>query len=393
MYGQVSLIDGQTTIAGILLQSTAPTQNDNAEVKTAQAAEETMSLILNAPKLTIVNSEIALQYEDLVLPIKINHFVLDETLARTEKQSTALALDLSIHQAKLHLTAKMNMFAGEGDITTTLDIQNFALSTIAPLLPTEIESLVGDISLKSEQIISITNDLSKVNLSALNFSLNEFNIISDKAQASILNKSINLTNIAIEIPINEPMIVSGNGQVKLENIVVANKTNNAQTVLSIKDVNIDEFSIVTNESLPEVFIPVILINQLITSQDSSTEFKPLAQFSQLVINNIQQGVSDSVEAMTKGAVNMENGIQSVNLSASAMQEINEATLLISEINQHISVTTQQQKIMSNIISEETVEVGELASVTLDGTQESLDINMELSHLSKQLKELIKKFKS
>jgi len=113
----------------------------------------------------------------------------------------------------------------------------------------------------------------------------------------------------------------------------------------------------------------------------------------LVINNIQQGVSDSVEAMTKGAVNMKNGIQSVNLSASAMQEINEATLLISEINQHISVTTQQQKIMSNIISEETVEVGELASVTLDGTQESLDINMELSHLSKQLKELIKKFKS
>jgi len=113
----------------------------------------------------------------------------------------------------------------------------------------------------------------------------------------------------------------------------------------------------------------------------------------LVINNIQQGVSDSVAAMTKGAVNMETGINSVDLSASAMQEINEATSLINETNQQISVTTQQQKKMSNCISEGTVEVGELASMTLAGTQKSLDLNIELNNLSLELKELINKFKN
>ena len=90
---------------------------------------------------------------------------------------------------------------------------------------------------------------------------------------------------------------------------------------------------------------------------------------------------------------MENGITSVNLSANAMHAINEATLLINETNQQISKTTQQQKNMSSSISGSTIEIGELATVTLNGTKRSQDLNLELNNLSQQLKELIKKFKN
>ncbi|MCP4320747.1 MAG: hypothetical protein GY787_02575, partial [Alteromonadales bacterium] len=112
-----------------------------------------------------------------------------------------------------------------------------------------------------------------------------------------------------------------------------------------------------------------------------------------VIENIQRGVADSVAAMAKGTVKMENGINSVNSSANAMQKISKATLLINEANQHISDTTQQQKNMSGVISASTIEVGDLATLTLAGTQKSQELNMELIALSQQLTELIKKFKS
>ena len=95
----------------------------------------------------------------------------------------------------------------------------------------------------------------------------------------------------------------------------------------------------------------------------------------LVVVNIKKGVADSVAAMSKGAVNMSKGIDSVTLSASALKEINKVTLLISETNQRISTTTQQQRNMSDSIFKSTAEVGQLASLTLAGTKESLDLNL------------------
>jgi len=125
----------------------------------------------------------------------------------------------------------------------------------------------------------------------------------------------------------------------------------------------------------------------------SSRTKESTEQIHLVIVNIQQGVADSVAAMSKGTVNMEKGIDSVSLSANALQEINGVTMVISETNQRISAATRKQRNMSDNISKSTAEVGQLASLTLTGTQESLDLNLELNQLSQKMSMLIEKFKS
>ncbi|MEW6991895.1 DUF748 domain-containing protein [Colwelliaceae bacterium 6441] len=287
LFGQVSLIDGQTTVAGISMptgESAGQKKNERANDK---PTEDGISIQLKAPKLTIENSELMLQYNDLVLPIKINQLVLAETLADADKQSAALVLDLSVEQSKLQLTANMNMQAGKGNITSSLNVQHVDLKTISSLLPPEIERLSGKVSLQSEQEILLTDNATTIDLSTLNLSLEQFNVIKDKVLASIENQHIILNDIAIELANEQPMAISGNGELKLTNILVTNKDNDAQTVVNIADVAIADIAITTNNGLPEVSIPTVLINQLLASQDSSTEIKPLVQFGQLAINHIQ----------------------------------------------------------------------------------------------------------
>jgi len=110
-----------------------------------------------------------------------------------------------------------------------------------------------------------------------------------------------------------------------------------------------------------------------------------------VIDSIQQGVAKTVASMQQGAINMEKGTQSVLQSTQALNELNETSISINDSNQQISIATQQQKDASIKVSNNAVEIGELASTTLRAAEDSLELNKQLSDLSTQLNFHINKF--
>ena len=206
-YIQVETLKNHTKIAGFAINSSKDKATKSIATTSASTENEYQ---LNVPKLQLSNGNIEINFAGQDQHIKIEALILRNTVASRTTLVSTLALIAKINQAKTLLNAQVKQQKQSTHIASNFSISNFSLSNIPHALRKQfpqITQLVGLVSLKSEQVITI-ND-SAITIAAANTSLTPENIklglinANKSWQVNIADIQSQLTDLFVKIPLGQ----------------------------------------------------------------------------------------------------------------------------------------------------------------------------------------------
>ncbi|MDO6447544.1 DUF748 domain-containing protein [Colwellia sp. 1_MG-2023] len=287
IHGGVIINGDKITVAGVTLPQAIDkpaTEQDSDKSPTETKPATAYQLVM--PLLTIKDSKIDVSYNNEDLAFEINAITVESLVADQQAQSANLALDISLAESNVKLTADAQLINGQGEIDSHLDISQFDLAIIQPWLPENIRDLTGLVSVNSQQKLFINDINQQLKLSDTKLTLTKLAAVKDNVQLSIEESTTQFSNIDVLLTNNQPPTVSANGQFDMTNLDIANAENPQLLVASIAKVAVNSIDTNTIEAKPIITLNSIMIEQAIVSQDNQSDLPALTQFSQLLIDNL-----------------------------------------------------------------------------------------------------------
>lgn len=113
---------------------------------------------------------------------------------------------------------------------------------------------------------------------------------------------------------------------------------------------------------------------------------------QSIIEQLQTGTKNTVEAMNEGKVQAENCVEQATGASTALQAITHAISVISDMNMQIASAAEQQSIVAEDINKNVVNVKHVAEVNAVAANETSSSSNEIARLAGELGQLVAKFK-
>ena len=114
---------------------------------------------------------------------------------------------------------------------------------------------------------------------------------------------------------------------------------------------------------------------------------------QSMIENLQKGTSDAVEAMNQGRERTGESVEQAGKASEALVSIAESIRKISDMNTQIASATEQQSAVAHDIDVKTNSISALAETTRDGTKQAANTSVLLGELATNLQGLVGKYET
>jgi methyl-accepting chemotaxis protein len=111
-----------------------------------------------------------------------------------------------------------------------------------------------------------------------------------------------------------------------------------------------------------------------------------------MIQQLQSGAQDAVEAMATSHERANNTVQQASLAGQSLESITRAVATINEMNLMIATGAEEQSAVAEEINRNVVEINEVADMTAAGAQHTAQSSDELSALADKLKLVVGQFK-
>ncbi|MFA7553131.1 MAG: methyl-accepting chemotaxis protein [Spongiibacteraceae bacterium] len=113
---------------------------------------------------------------------------------------------------------------------------------------------------------------------------------------------------------------------------------------------------------------------------------------QQMIERLQSGSNEAVDAMEKGRHQASTSVESAISASVSLQEITASVKMIKDMTRQIAAASEDQNTVTDEINKSVVNIYEVVSQTAEGTQATAKSSSELAALSEELNGLIKEFK-
>lgn len=113
---------------------------------------------------------------------------------------------------------------------------------------------------------------------------------------------------------------------------------------------------------------------------------------QSMIQTLQSGAANAVQVMSNGEKQAENSVNQAKEAADALIKITESVTEITEMNRHIAEASEQQRQMSNDVSNSIHAISEVSASTAKGSQQMESQSTELTSIANSLKEAVGQFR-
>ncbi|MDY0190814.1 MAG: DUF748 domain-containing protein [Desulfuromonas sp.] len=134
-------------IGGFILNSATPTAEDSALAPKLETQQDHQSWDIASGDINIKNFLINFHLPELDLQLTINSLAATPTISWQPQLSATLGCDLNINGAPVQIDALLQPYSQQPSVSGDLSINNFALSSIAPLLSTlGWNDVAGDLS-------------------------------------------------------------------------------------------------------------------------------------------------------------------------------------------------------------------------------------------------------
>jgi methyl-accepting chemotaxis protein len=127
-------------------------------------------------------------------------------------------------------------------------------------------------------------------------------------------------------------------------------------------------------------------NLALRTQQSTQEIQEM-------IEQLQSGAREAVQAMDEGREQAQAGVEQAALAGSSLEAITQAVASIREMNQHISEAAAQQGEVAEEINRNLSNITQVAEQTSEGTESLEQASGQLAALSQQLQSLVGHFRT
>ena len=111
-----------------------------------------------------------------------------------------------------------------------------------------------------------------------------------------------------------------------------------------------------------------------------------------MIQQLQTGVGDAVEAMATSHERANDTVKQASLAGQSLESITRAVATINEMNLMIATGAEEQSAVAEEINRNVVEINQIADMTAAGAQHTAQSSDELSSLADNLKQVVGQFK-
>ena len=113
---------------------------------------------------------------------------------------------------------------------------------------------------------------------------------------------------------------------------------------------------------------------------------------QAMIQTLQTGAANAVSVMNSGEKQTETSVNKAREAADALQKISAAITQITQMNQHIAESSEQQRAMSNNVTSSIDAIKEISISTTQGAHQMETESSELTQIVKSLKKAVGQFR-
>lgn len=113
---------------------------------------------------------------------------------------------------------------------------------------------------------------------------------------------------------------------------------------------------------------------------------------QAMIENLQNGAANAVQVMSNGKKQAENSVNQSREAGDALFQITTSVTQITEMNRHIAESSEQQRQMSNEVSNSIHAISEVSASTTQGSQQMESESAELANIANSLKQAVGQFR-
>ncbi|MBA6255763.1 MULTISPECIES: DUF748 domain-containing protein [unclassified Colwellia] len=299
LYLDINLNNKTPIIGGFVLAgntefpSSSVTQPDEIQPK-----NKPNNYQFSLPNFSLSNAVFNISVKQSQQEFAINSLLIKNVLASAQAQRAEISLNAFINKAPLLLTLKAQLAEKKGEINSELTISELALSPFQPFIAgnsTGQRPLImqGSVSIKSKQLVSITETATHINLEKFELTSAGFKAAQRNKTVALNIDPLSLQNLSIELVSDQAPKISGTAKLNVNNLMAYDEIE-SQVLAKISAIKLDDIAITTLESLITANIANLVIEQSLFAENTTDELPPLAQFKNLNINNItvsQQGLS------------------------------------------------------------------------------------------------------
>lgn len=277
--GKVEILEDKMIIAGIEIPQSAPTEKQE---ETSDAPDYQLVM----PTFEIKKSVIDLTLQKTDLKVELNNITLNNLLADQHAQSAELISEIALGKSIFQLNADADLIQGQGEIISSININQFELAQLLPWLPKNITKLSGLINFNSQQKIQFNDSSTYTSLDNTNFTLSQLAVEQEDITLSVESNAISFPKAEVILNKDESLTVLGKGEFNTKNINIVKTQQPHLTLSHIENVSVDDISITSPEFIPTVVLNKIVINNVIVSDNKDDDAAALTQFKELTLNDV-----------------------------------------------------------------------------------------------------------
>jgi len=272
-----------------------PINNSSAEAiqSTDNLKEEASAIIVKMAQFHLYDADIQINVNNNQHSLAISSLGIERVHASQKDQSVGVILDAKFDDAPLTVSLSAQLNNGMGNITSYVSLTDLELGHFSAFLPEAITSLNGRFSAKSEQKVTIAENLTTVEMRQVDLKFEQLNLHQGDTHIKLDKHRILSNDINIElVPEHSPKIVA-KATMEMDNFS-SSYLSGEQVLAQFNKLKLADISISAENQQHNVQVKDINLLNAEFSDDTNNDTMPLMLFNRLDIKNLiasEQGLA------------------------------------------------------------------------------------------------------
>ncbi len=294
----VSLDDDSVNLAGFLIQASEqePKASNDEETQPFQT-----EFSLSAPEIVLQDIAITILNQGYEHSVQIERLGILNTRFEDSKFGSTVQMLANVDGVGIESDLQLVGAIGQSDIALTLNIENINTSSIAYLLPAQIDdlSLAADVSIAMGVNIS-GRDISIYDAN-VDFSLENLNYQDQVIKATLANAALQLSSIGLEFSTEDSHLkLTADSELSLNSLDVGVLANKGQ-LLQLESFESGKVSLDVRDESFQILADTFTLKSITASQVEDSKLPALVQLDSLIIKDLDiMNSSVSLEAIELG---------------------------------------------------------------------------------------------
>ncbi|WP_448563405.1 DUF748 domain-containing protein [Thalassotalea ganghwensis] len=283
VYAKVIQQQQTLSVAGVELAG----RDSATEQSSAASSNQSNDYELVLPELRLINSKIEIIKDQKLLTVLTPYLTIKNAKLTENSLSLNAVNKNTINQGSLIVNADINLMKQQGKIISNIEALNLDLSLLSPWLPKALIVSSAQLSLDSQQDITLIGDRKELTFKNNKILLEQLNIKNPQLAISADAFDLYSPNWVVSINDDDQLNLEGQGKLLTKYLAVSNASDDKKLLTSIRKIQSDHFAVSTPNLKPLLVIDNLNIDKVVVSDDTLTPEPPLTTLESITLDDVR----------------------------------------------------------------------------------------------------------